>query len=469
MNKKIEIPTEEYCEKMILGRMFNSINAANLCIEKLDSEDFFHPVNQEIFQYMKILYDKDKIIEINLIYTEMIHHGKVVKLDFLINLAQEGWSNTQDDEYYIDLLKSASNKRKLLHLSNEMLVKCGDRKFSPQEIYDEFHSKADLIFNSTRNKSYFKISEILDGKHEEGAIPYMKWVENRQKMALAGVSMIEGYETTYPILDEALDGLNKGHFIIVGARPGVGKTTFILNIIHRLLSCKNYKLGFFSLEMSAMQLVKKLSAIQTGINSVKISKGDTVGRPFQEIYEADRTLHGKELYVDDQAGLKISQLCSRAKRMKASHDIDILFIDYLTQIQGDGKHPNKQAEIQEVSNRLRILAKDLQIPIVCIAQLNRESEKEDRIPRKSDLRESGQIEQDAHSILLLHSPSQDDKYDQPGKLCVYIVKNRFGEQKKIDFQFNLQNGNIEELKNIKELIEDKNSEDYENLDNHLRG
>ncbi len=141
----------------------------------------------------------------------------------------------------------------------------------------------------------------------------------------------------------------------------------------------------------------------------------------------------------------LSQLIARAKRMVIANGIEILFIDYLGEVKGDGRFANKQEEIQSVSKGLRGLAKKLKIPIICIAQLNRETEKENRVPRKSDLRESGQIEADAHSILLLHRPSVDDKMDHPGMVKVFIVKNRFGREGCIHFSFEGDKGRFSEI------------------------
>jgi replicative DNA helicase len=455
MNKTL--PSDEKSENFVLGAMFNSINDVNFAFEKLKSDDFFFPRNQSIFACMHILYSSNQPIDLLTMYTEISKVDKNIYLKDLQALQVDGMAI--NIEYYINILIDLSLKRKFMHLNTLTLDKCLTNE-PAEDIYNNFTSLGDSLFNSKSGDSYFNIGQILKGEDDDESVPYMEWVESRQEMFAAGVSTMGGYPTSYPILDEALDGLNRGHYIIIGARPGIGKTTFILNLIHRMVCLTKTKIGFFSLEMSRKQICNKIIAISSGINQRKIDKGMVSGREFQEINTSSENYLEKPFFIDDQGGLKISQLCARAKRMKINHGIEVLFVDYLSLIQGDkGRYSSKQEEIQEVSNRLRALAKDLKIPIVCISQLNREAEKDNRRPRKSDLRESGQIEQDAHSILLLHRPSADEEYSQPGLLQICIVKNRFGEERNIDYSFNLSSGVITECEDLSKKIKEANNKE----------
>lgn len=150
---------------------------------------------------------------------------------------------------------------------------------------------------------------------------------------------------------------------------------------------------------------------------------------------------GDSIIIDDQPNLMLSQLTARAKRMVLANDVKVLFIDYLSEVKGEGRFVNKQEEMQHVSKGLRAIAKNLNVPVICIAQLNRESEKGNRLPIKSDLRESGQIEADAYSILLLHR----DEEKRPGIMSVNVVKNRLGREASFDFKFTGSTGEIEEI------------------------
>ena len=445
---QLELPTEKEAEALILGRMMNSNDSVNEAIDKLTVDHFALPEHKEIFVSMKSLYSKNHAVEMDAVFRQLASPERK-KLDYLSELFCKGMGSC-DLSYYLELLDNAYKKRSLLLACNTIF---GNYKNNAEELYHDLIKKLDAVFNGNNFQSYHSAAEIIDGSYPKDSIPLMEHIQKRTEMALLGDKMITGYQTTYPILDDVLDGLQMSHYIIVGARSGTGKTTFILNLISRLLK-QDLSIGFFSLEMTAQQLIQKLLCISSFIDDKKIRNGLINEYELEKLYEASEKIKKTKLYIDDQAGLKISQLVSRAKRMKASQGIDILFIDYIGEISGDIKYSTKQEERQAVSKKIRCLAKDLNIPIVCIAQLNRQNEIQKRPPIKSDLRESGQLEADAHSILLLHKPDESDQYDKPGILEVHIVKNRFGEQKKIQYNFNGKNGYIEELKTIQEVKEE---------------
>jgi len=188
-----------------------------------------------------------------------------------------------------------------------------------------------------------------------------------------------------------------------------------------------------------------MGCIASGLDSGRVTRGLMNHEEFQRIVVAMNAVADLPIVIDEQESLKISQVISRAKRMVAVNQTEILFVDYLGEVKGDGKFSSKQEEVQAVSKGLRGLAKKLRIPIVCIVQLNRDMEKEERTPRKSDLRESGQIEADAHSILLLNRPSAEDENKQPGLTKLHIVKNRFGRETTIHFNFEGDKGLFTEI------------------------
>jgi replicative DNA helicase len=311
----------------------------------------------------------------------------------------------------------------------------------------------------------------------DSGLGYLDFIKKQQINSAKGMHTYQGMPTGFTQLDDALSGICRGHFIIIGARPGVGKTTFALNLIHQM-ALMGIKIGFFSFEMTADEAMHKLICLQGRVDQQKAMRGMINSMEYNEVMNSYHECKRLPIYIEDQSPLKISQVVARTKRMIATFGIQVLFVDYLGEIKGDGKFTNKQEEIQMVSRGLRQLAKAMRIPIVCICQLNREAEKEQRAPRKSDLRESGQIEADAHSILMLHQeakqqvghvtiPKQnkisEDDYAMEGKqldidntvsskMILYIVKNRFGAQRKIEYQFDGSKGRFTEMSSMKENI-----------------
>ena len=307
MSESINLPYSEELEKFIIGKMINSRDAVNICVESLQPTDFFLSLHQDIFVGISLIYSRESVVEITPLYTLLKQSNDKIKLDYLMDLSNLGWGST-DVDASIDLLKDLSNKRILIHLAREVMTDSAKKDSEAFTVYSEFQSKADPIFNSKSKTNYYELKNILSGKDSELGMSFLEWVEKRQQMRLEGKSMIGGYETTYPILDDALDGLNKGHFIIVAARPGVGKTTFIVNLIHKLSYKSKLSIGFFSLEMSKEEFSVKIATIGAGISLKKVKGGYTVDRDYPDMYAAVKMFEECKILVDDQAGLGQSPL-----------------------------------------------------------------------------------------------------------------------------------------------------------------
>ena len=217
---------------------------------------------------------------------------------------------------------------------------------------------------------------------------------------------------------------------------------------------QNIPIGFFSLEMSCDDFVHNITCQEAKVSSKEVKRGFVKDIDLNNLINAVSRLQNSNIYIDDQSNISIAQLAVRTRRMVQTNNVKVIFIDYLGEITSDIKFPNRQEYMQYISKGVRAIAKNLKIPIVCVAQLNRDSEKANRAPIKADLRESGQIEADAHTIILLHRPDLDDKFDKPGLIQAHIVKNRFGEECRVDFGFEKTTGCILELSNLKYDLED---------------
>jgi replicative DNA helicase len=468
---QFELPINEKAEEMLLARMLLSINAVNIAMIELTETDFGNLRNKAIFSSMKMLYVKDQVIEpLQVILVMEEKFPKELDASFIVSLPMMYATGEQTEvSECIRLIKESSQYRQMIQCCLNTAAKSSKKEDKPEIICSNHNQLIENIFNSAVRQTAKNLEASED--FMDSGKSFTEFIEGQVKNSRKGYYTYRGIPTGFTKLDDTLSGLCRGHFIIIGARPGVGKTTFALNLMYRL-AMKGHKIGFFSFEMTRDEAVLKFIALHCGIDAEKIIRGEITDSQYEEVKAAMEYCKRLFVCIDDQAPLTISQVQARTKRMIATHQIEILFIDYLGEIKGDGKFGNKQEEIQQVSRGLRQLAKSSRLPILCICQLNRKSEDEQRAPRKSDLRESGQIEADAHSILMLHQEnkqyvinkptnykqneineleynSQDKQFDidnfEKTTTKLYVVKNRFGPQGVIHFGFEGSTGKFFEI------------------------
>lgn len=437
----ITLPIHKEAEELVLGRMMNSVNCANALFENLEEADFFLPEHRSIFKAGYMLFTKDRKIDSISILAELQKHFPEHANYLLVSGLQSfTFGMTNDFMQFVEIVRDHSIYRKTIGFCREMLEASSAKKLNSDELKVKFLEDSDVIFKSLNKTNLRTYTEIGDNNFRESGKTFLEYVEWKMEQSASGLNTIEGHLTGYDLLDNCLEGFNKKHYVIIGARPGVGKTTFVLNLMKRFMQ-RNLKVGFFSLEMSAEDVISKYACICAGVDHKKVARGTgLLPEEYQAIVQAYKSV-GDSIIIDDQPNLALSQLTARAKRMVLSSDVKVIFIDYLSEVKGEGRFINKQEEMQHVSKGLRAIAKNLNIPVICIAQLNRESEKANRLPIKSDLRESGQIEADAYSIMLLHR----DEEKRPGIMSINVVKNRLGREASFDFSFNGSTGEIEEI------------------------
>ena len=429
-----------HSECCLLARMLISINAVNDAIDNLKSEDFFDPTHQAIFSSMCILYKQDCEIEPVSVATVLKKEfPKFSEAAYVFGLKIHQYGDYQEVKIFINSIKELSRLRKFKDIAHQLSLEVLGNKKNSNEIYNDHLIRIENIFSENYEKNVLTAAQIINQDYSESGKDFINYVQQQMENHKNGINLLRGVPTGFSRVDNILSGFCKGHYIILGARPGVGKTTMALNMIHSLIS-KGVSVGFFSLEMTAQEAIKKLIGIDSGVDMERCERGNITPQEFHKILCSTKNIESLPLIIDDQESLNVSNLIARTKRMVQVNKVEILFVDYLAEVKGDGKFNTKQDEIQYVSKCLRGLAKKLRIPIVCIAQLNRDNEKENRAPRKSDLRDSGQIEADAHSILLLHKPSQDNQNDCPGEVRMHVVKNRFGKEGVIYFNFDGKTG-----------------------------
>lgn len=392
-------------EHALLATIIYNPNVFGDIESELDSSDFAYEQNGAVFATMSELYKNDLPLDNNYILTRCGKKGKDFerfKANFLEIVAT---SAIVDVKGYIDEIRNLALKRKLHSLAIAIQEKSKESTMTSYEIIDSIEREVFSLENGKGGGSFRKFDEVTKSMLEQ-----IKEVKSK------GNNVLIGLNTGFTELNRITNGFKKGELIILAARPGMGKTAFALNAI--LPTLKEQKsVALFSLEMGAEQLLMRLYAIETSIPLQKLISGDLVDDDWQYLHNAcDRSAEWK-LFIDDGGNLNISNLKSKIRRLKLKEpDLSLVVVDYL-QIMSSIGNKDRHLEIAEISRGLKNLARELEIPILALSQLNRMLEsREDRRPMLSDLRESGAIEQDADIVLFLYRGQLYDIRDQKKRM-----------------------------------------------------
>lgn len=435
-NQMIKIaPNSKESEMMVLGCMLTSINALNIASDALDESDFYYSEHKVIFQVLKHAYKNDKPADVLLVCEELKRLDKLKAVGgaaYVTTLAQYAGTSAFLEEY-VAIVRDKAVLRRMISASQQIEKKALEE---PEDVFNTLDEAQALFYQigQAANTSSGKlIGDILSGVKAESSVPYLKELQERQEQyQLKGPedSGITGIPSHFKDMDKMLNGLNNSNLMILAARPAMGKTAFALNMAENVCFKGGMPVGVFSLEMSAEQLVHRIICSQAEVESDKIKTGALNGMEFQRIVAAVNLMQNHLMVIDDQPGLKITEIRSRARRMKETYGIRFLVIDYLQLITGSGSfrtQENRQNEISEISRMLKNLARELNIPILCLSQLSRKvEERQGHRPMLSDLRESGSIEQDSDIVMFMYRREYYDANDKPGMAELIVAKNRHG-------------------------------------------
>lgn len=433
---KIKVaPNSKESEMMVLGCMLTSINALNISADTLDDTDFYYNEHKIIFQTLKAAYKMDKPVDIHLVCEELKRQDKLKAVGgpgYITTLAQYAGTSAYIEEYS-ELVRNKAILRRMINASQVIEKKALEE---PEDVLETLDSAQQLLFSisqTARPTVGFLIKDILTGVKAESGTAYLKELQERQeRFQQRGPedSGITGIATHFIDLDKMLNGFNNSNLMILAARPAMGKTALATNLAENICFKNKIPVGIFSLEMSAEQLVHRIICSQSEVESDKIKQGSLNGSEYQRIVETVHMMQQHTMVIDDQPGLKITDLRARARRMKETYGIGFIIIDYLQLITGSGSfrtQENRQGEISEISRMLKNLARELNIPVLCLAQLSRKvEERQGHRPMMSDLRESGSIEQDADIVMFLLRHEYYDPMNKPGMGELIVAKNRHG-------------------------------------------
>ncbi len=447
MKENIKIKTAPHSkesEMMVLGCMLTNVNSLNTSADCLNDLDFYYTEHRSIFNALKELYKKNKPADIHIIAEELKRKKELEDiggLSYLTTLAQYAGTSAFLEEY-VNLVKDKAILRQMVDAA-QIIEK--DALQEPQDVHaalDEAQGKFFNISQSANNTTGIQLKDLLSGVKSESQIPYLKELQERQeeyKTKGPNDTKITGIPTHFNDLDKMINGMNNSNLMILAARPAMGKTALALNVVENVSLKSNLPVGIFSLEMSSEQLLHRIICSQSEVESTKIQTGAIEGEEYQRVVSAVNKLMHSTIVIDDQPGLKITDLRARARRMKEIFDIKFLMIDYLQLLSGSGSTrtvENRQNEISEISRLLKNLARELSIPILCLSQLSRKvEERQGHRPMMSDLRESGSIEQDSDLVMFLLRREYYDPFDKPGQAELILSKNRHGTVGSVYFTY----------------------------------
>lgn len=419
-------PHDEDAEEAVLGSMLLDKEAVNKAIEVLKPIDFYRNDNQTIYEGALNLYNKGEQIDTITLSNELTTMGKldaVGGLDYIAKLP-ESVPTTANVERYIKIVEDKSMLRALIKSANDMIA----LGYNQNEEVDAIMDKAERnIFDLSQRKAntgYSPISEILKESLEEIQELYSK------KKRVTGLS------TGFADMDNMLSGLHNSDLILIAARPAMGKTAFALNIATNVAVNENASVALFSLEMSKKQCTNRILAIQSMVDSQKLSRGELEEDDWTKIgLAASELSESSGIYIDDTPGITAAEIRAKCRKLKLEHpNLGLVVIDYLQLISGSGKADSRQSEVSAISRSLKILAKEIDVPVIALSQLSRAPEqRDDHRPMLQDLRESGSIEQDADIVMFIY---RDDYYhpdEPPTNIAeIIIAKDRNGPVGKVE-------------------------------------
>ena len=413
-------PNDIEAEQAVLGSMLTDKDAVISAIEVLKKEDFYREDNKAIFEAMISLYNRPEPIDIITLKDELLYIGKfdvVGVLEYLSDLPEKV-PTTANVEKYIKIVEEKSILRNLIKTSNELITLGYDETQEVNSVMDQAEKKVFDLMQNRNQTGYSQIKDVLVDSFAQLERLY------NQKEGITGVP------SGFADLDLRTAGFHNSELIILAARPAMGKTAFALNIATNAATKSDVPVLLFSLEMSKEQLVNRILCSEAMVDSNKLKTGKIEENDWIKIVEALGPLSEAEMYIDDTAGISITEIRAKARKLKLEKNIGLIIIDYLQLIQGSGNRRNgsREQEISEISRSLKILAKELDVPVIALSQLSRAAEqRSEHRPMLSDLRESGSIEQDADIVMFLY---RDDYYNEESEnkniAEVIIAKNRSG-------------------------------------------
>lgn len=412
------MPNSLEAEQSVIGSMIMDKEAIVTAMEMLLPEDFYHKQYGILFEAMIELYDKSQPVDLVTLQNKLKEKdvpAEISSLEFVRDLLN-AVPTSANVKYYASIVKDNAVKRRLIRTVEDIENDCYAGKDSLPVILDKTESEIYKVLSNRMSGEFVPIRQVVMNALEK--------IEKASKQTGA----VTGIPSGFTDLDYKTAGLQPSDFILVGARPSMGKTAFVLNIAQHIALREAKCVAIFSLEMSKESLVNRMFALESRVDAQLLRTGNLTDADWEKLVEGAGTIGDSKLIIDDTPGISLGDLSSKCRKYKLEHGLDIIIIDYLQLMSGSGRSESRQSEVSAISRGLKALARELNVPVIALSQLSRDVEKrDDHRPIMSDLRESGAIEQDADVVMFIY---RDDYYnkdsEKKGISEIIIAKQRNG-------------------------------------------
>lgn len=440
------LPSNVEAERSVLGAILLDNSAYNQAAAMLRPDDFSLDSHRRIFLRITEMEERSRPVDLVTLSEELIRNNELEAIGGVsyISSLTDGLPRLSNIEHYAKIVKDKSLLRRLIHVSNSIATRCVEGSEEAEEILDEAEAQVLSVGEQRIRGGFLSFHDIfhtsfqsIDALHDRG-------------------KRVTGLETGFRQFDDMTRGLQPSDLIIVAARPSVGKTSFALDVLRWAGVHGKQHVGLFSLEMSREALVLRLLCSEADVDSHKLQTGFASRDDWTKMAMGLGRLAEASIFIDDTPGLSVTEMRAKARRLKSEHGLDLLVVDYLQLMGGRTREENRTQEISAISRGLKGLAKELNVPLIAISQLSRAPETRGGKPRLSDLRESGQIEQDADLVAMLYREEMVNPTDaNRGEAEIIIAKQRNGPTGTIKLVFLPQ---FTSFRNPPEAFEEGNRE-----------
>ncbi len=413
------LPHNLEAERSVLGAILIHNDAFNQAAEVLNPRDFYRDAHRRIFEKMIQLSERGNAIDFITLKEELSKSGELDEVGGPAYVASlvDGLPHATNVEHYARIVREKSTLRNLIFSANKILATAYEAELEPNLILDEAEQSIFAIAEDRVRAGFVSMRQLAHASFET--------IERAHEKK----QLITGVPSGFTDLDELTAGFQGGDLVIIAARPSVGKTALALNIAQHVGTKTGRTVGIFSLEMSKEQLFLRMLTSEAHIDSHRLRTGFLVESDWGRLSHALGTLSEAKVFIDDTPGIGVLEMRAKSRRLMSEHGLDMLIVDYIQLMQGRGRFENRTLELASISRSLKVLAKELSVPVVILSQLSRAPEaRSDHRPMLSDLRESGALEQDADVVMLLFRPDQypDVKPEDENIAEVNIAKQRNG-------------------------------------------
>ncbi|GAM09806.1 replicative DNA helicase [Geobacter sp. OR-1] len=423
-------PQSIEAEMSILGGILLENEAINRVMEMLVPEDLYRESHRKILRAMIDLNERGEPCDLITLTSILKQKGELEEVGGAAYLATlvDFVPTAANIHYYSKIVKEKGVVRKLITAATDIVSKGYEDQVVVEELLDNAQQVIFQISEHRIKAPYYKVSDLL-----KGAIENIQYLYEKKEH-------VTGVPTGFVDLDEMTAGMQKGDLVIIAGRPSMGKTTFALNVASyaAVEAEKQAAVVVFSLEMSKEQLVERLLCSLARVDLNRLRTGHLVDSDWPKLTRAAGWLHDARIFIDDTPALSVMEMRAKSRRLVAEHKIGLIMVDYLQLMRGSSNPESRQQEISEISRSLKALAKELEVPVIALSQLNRALEnRADKRPMMSDLRESGAIEQDADLVMFVYREEvyEKEKEELKGKAEIIIGKHRNGPIGKVDLAF----------------------------------